>query len=101
MTTVSFMTVSADSTREVTFPADYRPLDSLDLCGNTLENVTVPILFRNVPLFLIGDGSFPLVWVAGPTDPKKEKWRWVVEKSIARSTKQTYLSARWRQGTNV
>lgn len=81
-----FMSVSAGAGVALDFPREYQPLKSLDLCSNILENVKVPILFRNVPLLLVGDGPFPLVWLAGPVDPRQEKWRWVVEKSISRST---------------
>jgi hypothetical protein len=85
MSTQSYMSVSAGVASTPPLPVDYHPFKTLFLCSNRLDEVQVPILFRNVPLLLVGSGPFPLVWLAGPTDAKRDNWRWVVEKSIARS----------------
>jgi hypothetical protein len=64
-------------------PSTYSAFGILELCSNRLVNVRVPISVGNIPAFLLGRNSVPLVWLSAPEVPKGRRWRFVVEESRA------------------
>ena len=60
-------------------PDGYKPYPELRLCSNKLLGSSIPILVNDFPVFLIGIGAAPLVWLAAPTGP--DTWKYIVEAS--------------------
>jgi hypothetical protein len=85
MNNISFMITSdrADGVMQA-LPSEYTPYPLLTLCSNILTDVRAAISFKSIPILLVGKGTFPLVWLAGPTESKRDQWRFIVAKSVSR-----------------
>lgn len=53
---------------ETPLPPDYVPFKKLKVCGNTMINGSVPISVHGNPVFLIGKGKKPIIWLYALTD---------------------------------
>jgi hypothetical protein len=85
MTSPSFMTSAPSNKGNPTdLPGSYTPFHELDLCSNVFTDVKVPILFRNIPVLLIGRGAVPAVWLAARADAEGTRWSFIVDKSVSR-----------------
>lgn len=47
----------------IPLPHDYIPFKKLVVCGNTMINGFVPISVHGVPVFLVGKGKEPIIWL--------------------------------------
>ncbi len=47
----------------IPLPHDYIPFKKLVVCGNTMINGHVPVSIDGIPVFLIGKGPEPLIWL--------------------------------------
>lgn len=62
-------------------PSHYQPFEKLVICGNTLINGNVPIAVDGYPVFLIGKGDPPRLWLNKPSQDKT--WSPVVVDGIS------------------
>jgi hypothetical protein len=67
-------------------PDGFRPYRELDVCSNQLVDVPVVFAVDDQPAFLVGQGPFPLVWIAAPISRSRETWDYVVRGSEGRSS---------------
>ena len=66
-------------------PADYQPFEKLVVCGNTLISGRIPISIDDNPVFLIGKGDPPKLWLNVPN--KNKNWSYIVENGESKNTK--------------
>lgn len=69
-------------TEKLITPHNYQPFEKLVLCGNTIINGRIPIAIDIHPVFLLGKGDPPKLWLNVPT--RQDKWTYVVEDSISK-----------------
>ncbi|MEK6775492.1 MAG: hypothetical protein AABY87_01260 [bacterium] len=63
-------------------PSNYQPFEKLTLCGNTIINGKIPIAVDGHPVFLIGRGDPPKLWLN--VRDKNNKWFYIVEEGLSR-----------------
>ncbi len=65
-------------------PVNYQPFEKLDICGNTLINGKVPIAVDGNPIFLIGKGEPPRLWLNSQN--KDKSWSYVVDDGVSKNS---------------
>ena len=66
----------------IIIPQKYKPFEKLVLCGNTIINGKFPIVIDRNPVFLIGVGDPPKLWLNIRT--KNNEWFYVVEDGVSK-----------------
>jgi hypothetical protein len=64
-------------------PKDYQPFEKLVICGNTLINGKIPIAVDGNPIFLIGKGDPPKLWLN--VQNKDKVWSYVVDNGASKN----------------
>ena len=62
-------------------PKEYLPFETLVVCGNIFKNGNIPIAIDGNPIFLIGKGTTPRLWLN--VKYKNKDWSYVVYDGIS------------------
>ena len=69
----------------IQLPEHYQPFEKLDICGNTLINGYIPIAVDGNPIFLIGKGEPPRMWLSAQN--KDKTWSYIVNNGVSSNDK--------------
>jgi len=64
---------------DIQLPTRYSPYHELILCSNRLVDVPIPLLIAETPVFLVGQGAVPIIWLSAPSEPGSKIWNYVVK----------------------
>lgn len=68
--------------KNIITPHNYQPFEELVLCSNTIINGKIPIAIDMNPVFLLGKGEPPKLWLTVPT--RRNEWAYAVEEGVSK-----------------